>query len=79
MPENDEKFFNTVRVFDDFEGVTNLENYRPLPDGWALVTGDIVDSTGAIREGRYKAVNMAGAAIISAVVNAVGEDRKSVV
>lgn len=73
MPENDEKFFNTVRVFDDFEGVTNLENYRPLPDGWALVTGDIVDSTGAIREGRYKAVNMAGAAIISAVVNAVGE------
>lgn len=73
MAENDEKFFNTVRVFDDFEGVTNLENYRPLPDGWALVTGDIVNSTGAIRDGRYKTVNMAGAAIISAVVNAVGD------
>lgn len=73
MAENDEKFFNAVRVFDDFEGVTNLENYHALPDGWALVTGDIVNSTGAIREGRYKTVNMAGAAIISAIVNAVGD------
>ena len=58
-------------VFDDFEGVTNLDNYRPLPDDWALVTGDIVNSTGAIRQGSYKMVNMAGAAIISALVNAL--------
>lgn len=73
MAENSETFFKTVRVFDDFEGVTNLENYHPLPDGWALVTGDIVNSTGAIRDGRYKTVNMAGAAIISAIVNALGD------
>jgi len=73
MAESDEKFFSTVRVFDDFEGVTNLDNYHALPDGWALVTGDIVNSTGAIRDGRYKTVNMAGAAIISAIVNAVGD------
>jgi len=73
MAEHDETFFNMVRVFDDFEGVTNLENYRPLPDGWVLVTGDIVNSTGAIHDGQYKTVNMAGAAIISAIVNAVGD------
>jgi hypothetical protein len=71
MGENTEKFFDTVPVFDDFEGVTNLDNYRPLPDDWALVAGDIVNSTGAIRQGSYKAVNMAGAAIISALVNAL--------
>ena len=72
MAEASDRFFDTVPVFDDFEGVTNLDNYRPLPGDWVLVAGDIVDSTGAIREGSYKAVNMAGAAIISAVVNAVG-------
>jgi hypothetical protein len=71
MGENSEKFFDTVPVFDEFEGVTNLDNYRPLPDDWALVAGDIVNSTGAIRAGNYKMVNMAGAAIISALVNAL--------
>ena len=65
MGDNSDKFFDTVPVFDDFEGVTNLANYRPLPDDWALVSGDIVNSTGAIRSGSYKMVNMAGAAIIS--------------
>jgi hypothetical protein len=72
MRENSDAFFDTVPVFDDFEGVMNLDNYRPLPDDWALVAGDIVNSTGAIREGSYKTVNMAGAAIISALVNALG-------
>jgi hypothetical protein len=72
MVENDSNnFFKNIPVFVDFEGVTNLANYRPLPDDWALVTGDIVNSTGAIHEGSYKSVNMAGAAIISAVINAL--------
>lgn len=71
MGENSETFFDTVPVFDNFEGVTNLDNYRSLPDDWALVCGDIVNSTGAIRSGSYKMVNMAGAAIISALVNAL--------
>jgi hypothetical protein len=71
MVGSSDRFFDTVPVFDDFEGVTNLDNYRPLPDDWALVAGDIVNSTGAIRQGNYKTVNMAGAAIISALVNAL--------
>jgi hypothetical protein len=75
MGENSDRFLDTVPVFDDFEGVTNLENYRPLPDDWALVAGDIVNSTGAIRAGSYKMVNMAGAAIISALVNALGNQQ----
>lgn len=75
MVGNSDRFFDTVPIFDDFGGVTNLDNYRPLPDDWALVSGDIVDSTGAIRAGSYKMVNMAGAAIISAVVNALGNQQ----
>lgn len=44
----------------------------PLPEGWALAVADVAGSTAAIAAGRYKAVNMAGAAVISAVQNALG-------
>lgn len=65
-------FFSTLPAFDDFDGVTDVANYHGLPDGWFLAIADIVGSTRAIQAGRYKDVNMAGAAVISAVLNAVG-------
>lgn len=67
-----ETFFSALPVFVEFEGVANGDNYRALPADWALATADIVDSTGAIEAGRYKAVNMAGASVISAILNALG-------
>src|SRR5258705_13584468 len=67
-----EAFFDTLPVFEEFEGVADGDNYRPLPDSWALATADIVGSTKAIASGRYKAVNMAGASVISAILNSVG-------
>jgi hypothetical protein len=45
--------------------------YAPLPDDWVIGVADIVESTKAIAEKRYKAVNMAGAAVIAAVTNAL--------
>ncbi len=69
-PMNDD-FFSSLPVFARFEGVTDSGNYRPLPDDWFLALADIVSSTGAIAAGRYKAVNMAGASVISAVINAL--------
>jgi hypothetical protein len=68
----DDPFFTTIPAFSRFEGVADGGNYRPLPDDWALATTDIVDSTKAIQAGRYKAVNMAGASMISALFNALG-------
>ncbi len=58
-------------VFDKFEDATDPQSYQPLPDDWALALADVVGSTEAIRLGRYKSVNMAGAAVISAVLNGV--------
>jgi hypothetical protein len=69
-----ESFFRALPVFVDFAGVADSTNYRALPSDWALATADIVDSTGAIEAGRYKAVNMAGASVISAILNAVGNN-----
>lgn len=66
-------FFGTLPVFTHFEGVTDAANYRALPDGWFLAIADIVSSTQAIASGHYKSVNMAGASVISAVLNALGK------
>ncbi len=46
--------------------------YKPLPDDWAVGVADVAQSTKAIRDNHYKAVNMAGAAVIVAVTNALG-------
>lgn len=65
-------FFETLPTFEKFSGVADAMNYKPLPGSWSLATADIVSSTQAIARGEYKAVNMAGASVISAVLNAVG-------
>ncbi|WP_299722001.1 DUF3095 domain-containing protein [uncultured Tateyamaria sp.] len=46
--------------------------YTPLPDDWVVGTSDITGSTAAIASGKYKVVNMIGAAVISAQINAAG-------
>lgn len=70
MGQND--FFEALPTFEKFSGVADANNYQPLPGTWSLATADIVSSTQAIARGEYKAVNMAGASVISAVLNAVG-------
>ncbi|NGO52583.1 DUF3095 domain-containing protein [Allomesorhizobium camelthorni] len=67
----DQPFLDTLPQFAQFEGVADADNYRPLPDDWSLATADIVDSTKAIATGGYKSVNMAGASVISALLNAL--------
>jgi len=69
-PSNDD-FFHKLAGFTRFEGVTDSANYQPLPDDWVIAIADIVSSTKAIAAGRYKSVNMAGASVISAVLNAL--------
>ena len=69
-------FFEALPTFEKFSGVADAANYQPLPDDWSLATADIVSSTQAIARGEYKAVNMAGASVISAVLNALGGAHK---
>lgn len=56
----------------DLSECLDLSRYVRLPDDWWVAVTDVVQSRKAIAEGRYKAVNMAGVAAISAVVNALG-------
>lgn len=63
--------FEDIAPFTDFRRLCDGKVYAALPDDWVLGLTDVVDSTGAIAAGRYKAVNMAGAAAISAAMNAL--------
>jgi hypothetical protein len=65
-------FYDQLPVLDDFSEVANPEHYRPVPDDWMVAVGDVRDSTGAIDEGKYKDVNVVGASVIAAVLNAIG-------
>lgn len=65
-------YYHSLPVFTAFEGVADPRNYKPVPDGWVLALADVINSTQAIAAGHYKAVNMAGAAVISAVLNELG-------
>ncbi len=64
-------FYGAIPVFRGFTSLMEPALYSPLPDDWSVGVADIVDSTKAIAAQRYKAVNMAGAAVIAAVTNAL--------
>ncbi|HWZ72794.1 MAG TPA: DUF3095 domain-containing protein [Casimicrobiaceae bacterium] len=68
----DADYYSHLPIFDGFASVMDPARYQPLPDGWLLGLTDVVSSTKAIEEGRYKAVNTAGASVIAAVSNALG-------
>ena len=71
MADDEIDFYQSLPVLNDFAAAVRAENYRPLPDDWVVGFSDVVGSTKAIAEGRYKAVNMVGAGVIAAVSNAL--------
>lgn len=58
-----------------FSDVADATAWRAIPDGWLVGIADVVSSTAAIAAGRYKAVNMVGASVVTAVRNALATDR----
>jgi hypothetical protein len=69
--DGSDRFYNSIPVFRGFSSLMDPALYLPLPDDWTVGVADIVESTKAIAAQRYKAVNMAGAAVIAAVTNAL--------
>jgi hypothetical protein len=63
--------YGSIPVFRGFTRLMDPALYVPLPEDWTIGVADIVDSTRAIAAQRYKAVNMAGAAVIASVTNAL--------
>lgn len=71
---NAAEFYESLNIVPSFRDVSNYELYTPLPEEWHLAIADIRGSTDAIRLGKYKEVNMAGASIIAALNNLYNEE-----
>src|SRR5882724_6188480 len=61
-PAGSDIFYGSIPVFRGFARLMDPALYSPLPDDWTIGIADIVESTKAIAQARYKTVNMAGAA-----------------
>jgi hypothetical protein len=66
------RFTRSLPVTTEFSAALDGGARVLLPADWLVAATDVVQSRKAIAEGRYKAVNLAGAAMISAVMNALG-------
>src|SRR3954464_10171815 len=64
-------FYTGLPIFRDCAEVIDPNLFTPRPGDWVVGVADVVQSTKAIAENRYKAVNMAGAAVIVAVTHAL--------
>src|SRR2546430_14395106 len=71
-PDGTDIFYGAIPVFRGFGSLMDPAMYSPLPDDWMIGVADIVESTKAIANQRYKAVNMAGGARVAAVTHALG-------
>jgi hypothetical protein len=70
-PAGSDPFYGSIPVFRGFASLMDPALYSALPDDWSIGVADVVESTRAIAQARYKAVNMAGAAVIAAITNAL--------
>ncbi|MBX3581619.1 MAG: DUF3095 domain-containing protein [Rhizobiaceae bacterium] len=71
MTTQTEEFARSLSVSQEFQAVLDEGLYRRVPDDWLIVVTDVVNSRKAIASGRYKAVNMAGVGVITALMNAL--------
>lgn len=72
---SNDRFYADLEAFDDFAEIADIRHYRVAPDDWQVIIADVRGSTRAINEGRYKDVNMIGAACINAVLNVTEKGR----
>ncbi|WP_210396154.1 DUF3095 domain-containing protein [Motiliproteus sediminis] len=75
-PADTQRFYANLPATTEFARTLDEGRFAPAPDDWHLIVTDIENSTRAIDAGRYKAVNLVGAACISAVLNA--SDRSNI-
>jgi hypothetical protein len=71
MSETSDRFYESLPPFENFSDFTKDEIFHEVPLDWLVFISDVKGSTRAIHEGRYRDVNMIGAACIAAVQNSV--------
>lgn len=65
-------FYDELKPIATLEASFEAVHYAGAPEDWWLAVSDIKGSTQAVAEGRHADVNFAAAAVIAALVNALG-------
>ena len=71
----EDNFYEDLTPFTEFEDLTRENHYRTVPENWSVFVTDVVNSSEAIRDGRYRDVNKLGAATITTVQNVLTADQ----
>lgn len=64
-----DNFYADLPVTKNFSDIADLSHYTRLPSGWSAVVSDVKNSTVAINNGEYKAVNITGVSVITSILN----------
>ena len=67
-------FYANLPVIENFFDSSNQKNFHPLPDDWYVAITDIINSTDAISNDNYEAVNILGASPIVGIFNVADRD-----
>jgi len=64
-------FYTSLNIIENPKEICLTQHYKDLPSQWDYILCDVVSSTVAIKNGKYKEVNFIGAACIIAVLNSI--------
>ena len=64
-----EDFYLKLKKMNSLYSIANDKFYENVPEDWFVVVSDVIGSTKAIEEGKYKEVNMVGALSIISILN----------
>lgn len=64
-------FYEALPVIESIRDITEPRHYRDVPEDWYIVISDVVNSTQAIQNGKYRDVNSVAAASVTALLNRV--------
>lgn len=73
MTIKSDNFYKKMEPVNFFSDIFNSKYLHKVPDNWYLVITDVMDSTRAIEQGRYKDVNIAGGMAAIAISNAFND------
>lgn len=64
-------FYQSLPKIHQFELALDAKQFHELPEDWVVVISDVFNSTQAIAQGQYRAINAVGGFTVAAMVNAL--------
>lgn len=69
MMNGSSNFYSDLPVLLEFADITNAAHFVSVPEDWFVIVTDVVNSTRAVEQGRYREVNLVGASTIVSLLN----------